>query len=66
MTRDEIKRLRRTWRRGGLPGFGTAPPVPVPAQRASDEAMEHMERLMDTQELAAIYPNAGEDWRAER
>ena len=65
MNREELKRLRR-WRRTGLPPFRPAPVSPVPAQRASDEAMEHMERLMDTQELAAIYPNAGEDWRAER
>ena len=57
MTRDEVKRLRRTWR-GGLPGFGATPPVaPVPAPRAPAEADE---RLLDTVELAAIW----DGWKA--
>ena len=60
MTRDEIKRLRRTWRRGGLPGFGTTPPVlPVPAPRPEPDA-EADERLLDTVELAAIW----DGWKA--
>jgi hypothetical protein len=73
----EMKRLRHSWRRGGLPGFVTTPPVPsVPAPRPQPGAEEVMERLVlpadrpadpwDTGQLAALYPNAGEGWRAAR
>jgi hypothetical protein len=62
VTRAEIKRLRRTWRRGGLPGFGTTPPLaPVPAPRtAAEEAAA--ERLLDTAELAVIW----DGWKGGR
>ena len=62
-----MKALRRTWRRGGLPGFGTTPPVsPVPAQRAaSDEDMERLagpgDRFVTERQLGALrHPNIGE------
>lgn len=55
MTRAEIRRLRRTWR-GGLPGFGATPAVPLaptPRPAAGDDAAA--ERLLTTQELAVIW-----------
>ena len=71
-----MKALRRTWRTG-LPPWRPVPPVlPVPAPRPQPGAEEVMERLVlpadrpadpwDTGQLAALYPNAGEGWRAGR
>jgi hypothetical protein len=50
------KAYRRAFR------FRMGPGIP-PVQPVSDEAAE---RLLDTTELAAIYPGAGEGWRAPR
>jgi hypothetical protein len=69
VTPAEAKRFRHAWRRGGLPGFRTAPPQPpVPSPRPSAEeawagrdaeALERVVRtegrLLDTGEIAAIW-----------
>jgi hypothetical protein len=64
MTPREAKRLRRTWRRGGLPGSGTTPPVQPTADEASERLVPPPANGWDTTELAAIYPGAGEGWDA--
>jgi hypothetical protein len=52
VTREELKYLRRTWRRGGLPGFGTTPPVlPPVAEPARDKDSAEMERLVRLSDL---------------
>jgi hypothetical protein len=48
----EMKLLRRTWRRGGLPGIGTTPAVLPPiAEPARDKDGAEMERLVRPSDL---------------
>jgi hypothetical protein len=53
VTPREAKRLRRTWRRGGLPGFGTTPPVLAPLAESVPAARDgaEMERLVEVSDL---------------
>jgi hypothetical protein len=58
MTRDEARRLRRSWRRDGLPGFAATPPVlsvPAPRPPPCAEDMERLVRLSDLPEDVREY-----------
>jgi hypothetical protein len=58
----EMKLLRRTWRRGGLPGIGTTPAVLPPiAEPARDKDSAEMERLVRLSDL----PDDVRAWRPE-
>jgi hypothetical protein len=59
MTRSKIRRLRRGWRRSGLPGFGA---IPEPYQPAIDvetppldsQVQARLERLASSGEIASL------------